>query len=75
MIDTGKQNTKTKLQIFKPDINHVYNQYIGGGGGRLVDQVMQAYPSMRKTIKWHKKIVLHTLDITVFWRALDLEKK
>jgi hypothetical protein len=28
MIDTGKQDTKTKLQIIKPNIIHEYNKYM-----------------------------------------------
>jgi hypothetical protein len=31
LIDTGKQDSKTKLQIFKPDIVHKYNQYMWWG--------------------------------------------
>ena len=36
------------------------------GGVDLVDQVTQAYPSMRKTIKWYKKLFLHMMDITLY---------
>jgi hypothetical protein len=78
MIDTGEQDSKTELQIFKPDIIDEYNQYIGVV--YLVDQVTQAYPSMCKTIKWYKKLFLHMLYTTVcnsfvIWRTLNPGKK
>jgi hypothetical protein len=54
--------TWLKLQIFKPAIIHKYNQYMLDID--LVDQVVQAYPSVRKTIMLHKKLFLHMPDIT-----------
>ena len=69
---------KTKMSIFKSNLIHEYNKNMGGVD--LVDQVTQAYPSMRKTIKWYKKLFLHILDITIYnslvvWRALNPQKR
>lgn len=78
MIDSGKTDYQTKMTLFKPDLIHDYNMNMGGVD--LVDQVTQAYPSMRKTIKWYKKLFLHMLDITLYnslviWRNLNPHKR
>ena len=78
MIDSGKTDYQTKTTLFKPDLIHDYN--MNKGGVDLVDQFTQAYPSIRKTIKWYKKLFLHMLDITLYnslviWRTLNPHKR
>ena len=63
ITNTGKTNYKTK-PVLKPACICDYNKYMGGVD--LCDSVTTAYPSIRKTIKWYKKVFLHILDITLY---------
>ncbi|KAJ4437804.1 hypothetical protein ANN_13742 [Periplaneta americana] len=73
MAEIGKERPQ-----FKPDIIHEYNMNMGGVD--LADQVTQAYPSMRKTIKWYKKLFLRIMDITLYnslviWKVVNPGKR
>jgi hypothetical protein len=64
MQNVGRQNRTTGDEIVKPRCVIDYNKNIGGV--YLCDSVLHAYPSMRKTIKWYKKVFFHIIDIALF---------
>lgn len=54
---TGKIDAETGDMIYKPTCVNQYNKYMGGVD--LCDSIISAYPSMRKSIKWYKKVFFH----------------
>lgn len=62
--DTGKVDRTTKEKILKPNCVIDYNTHIGGVD--LCDSVIRAYPCMKKSVKWYKKVFLHMLDIVMY---------
>jgi len=36
------------------------------GGVDKLDQMLETYLSLRKTVKWYKKFFQHLLDVTVY---------
>ena len=47
-----------------PPLLHGYNQYMGGVDRS--DQMVRYYYSSRKTVRWHIRLLLHEIDITIY---------
>ncbi|XP_071580675.1 piggyBac transposable element-derived protein 4-like [Temnothorax nylanderi] len=58
---TGKKNYKTGEDIIKPTCVHEYNQNMGGVDN--IDRQLSITESVRKTIKWYRKLFFHLLDL------------
>jgi len=48
----------------KPNIIRDYN--LGMSGINRSDQILSYYTSLKKTIRWPKKVVLHIMDIYIY---------
>jgi len=64
IVDTGKVDKTTDQPISKPKVILDYNMYMGGVD--KLDQMLETYLSLRKTVKWYKKFFQHLLDVTVY---------
>ena len=63
MKKTDKTNRQTGENIMKPHCIVEYNQNMGAVD--KTDMMITSIESVRKTIKWYKKLFFHMLDITV----------
>ena len=63
-ISTGKTDKKTGEEIRKPKVIVDYNTFMGGVD--KLDQMIEPYLSIRKSLKWYKKFFQHLLDVTVY---------
>ena len=59
MVNTGKTD-KTGAPVQKPSVIHAYNKYMGGVDRN--DQLVGCYTSLRKTMKWYKKLAFHLIE-------------
>lgn len=64
MAETAKRDRVTKEPILKPKVIVDYNAHMGGVD--RCDALLHSYQSMRKTMKWYKKLFLHLVDIAIF---------
>lgn len=62
MINTGKKNRKEE-PIIKPECVLAYNR--GMGGVDRSDQRASTYRSVRKSVKWYKKLFFYIMDMCV----------
>ncbi|KAK6178647.1 hypothetical protein SNE40_011175 [Patella caerulea] len=62
MIDTGKNDKHGKV-IRKPQCVITYN--LGMGGVDISDQMSATYHSVRKYVKWYKKLFFYIFDMAV----------
>ena len=62
MVDSGKRNRKGDA-VIKPKCVIDYNR--GMKGVDLADQLASSHRSVRKSIKWYKKVFLYLLDVTL----------
>ena len=60
MVEVRNRNGQAKQ---KPNIVKDYNKYMSGID--LADQMMSYYSSLRKTIRWYKKLALHVLTMAL----------
>ncbi|XP_032687779.1 piggyBac transposable element-derived protein 4-like [Odontomachus brunneus] len=58
---TGKKHYKTKEDIIKPTCVQDYNQNMGGIDN--IDRQLSITESVRKTMKWYRKLFLHLIDL------------
>lgn len=63
MSSTGKKDRKTHLQILKPNSVLDYNQNMGSVD--KTDMLISSVESVRKSVKWYKKLFFHFLDICI----------
>ena len=61
MVETSNRRGKKML---KPNIVKDYNA--GMSGVDKADQMISYYDSLRKTVRWYKKVGLHILDIMMY---------
>ena len=54
---------RRRHQVNKPKAVLEYNSYMGGVD--RVDQMIQTYDVVRKSLKWYRKIVIHLLQIAM----------
>lgn len=58
---TGKKNYRTKEDIIKPTCVQDYNKNMGGIDN--IDRQLSITESVRKTMKWYRKLFFHLLDL------------
>lgn len=63
MKDTGKTDHLTGEKIYKPKCIVEYNNNMGSVDKS--DMLLSSIESVRKTIKWYKKVFFHLLDLAV----------
>jgi len=57
----------------KPSVIVQYNAFMGGVD--KLDQMLEPYLSLRKSMKWYKKLFQHLLDVTVYNSFVLYKKK
>ena len=62
MIPTGKWNHHIEVKM-KPSVIHSYNKHMGGMDRN--DELIGVYWSLRKTMKWYKKVAVHFIEEAV----------
>jgi len=78
VVNKGRKDRKTNMEIKKPYSVGQYNKFIKGIG--RTDQYPSFYSVLRKTVKWSKKVVLYLLNCALFnafflYRTLNRKKK
>jgi len=78
IVNKGKKERKTNMEIKKPYAVVQYNKFMKGLD--RTDQYLSYYSFPRKTVKWLKKVVLYLLNCAVFnaffmYRTLNTNKK
>jgi len=63
LINTGKRDYKTGKYRVKPTCIVNYNKNMGGVD--QIDKTLSLTETIRKTIKWYKKLFFHVLDIAL----------
>ncbi|KAJ8968637.1 hypothetical protein NQ314_002197 [Rhamnusium bicolor] len=63
MKNTGKKDYKTGKAIIKPSCIIDYNENMGAVD--KTDMLLSSVESVRKTVKWYKKLFFHILDLAV----------
>jgi hypothetical protein len=63
-VCTGKKNRKTNEEMSKPNCVVQYNKYMKGVDH--ADQYLSYYSTVRKKVKWSKKVVLFLLNCALF---------
>ena len=63
MIDTEKIDRETKRPVRKPACVVDYNKKMGTVD--RTDMMLSSIKSVRKTVKWYKKLFLHLVDLSV----------
>lgn len=58
---TGKKNYQTKEDIIKPTCIHEYNKNMGGVDN--IDRQLSITETVRKTMKWYRKLFFHLIDL------------
>lgn len=71
MVNTGKVDKHGNV-MFRPEFVHEYNKHMGGVDRN--DKLIGFYSSIRKSLKWYKKIAFHFLEECVL-NAFLLYKK
>ena len=64
IINKGRKERKTNMEIKKPYAVVQYNKYMKGIG--RAGQYLSYYSVLRKTVKWSKKMVLYLLNCVPF---------
>lgn len=59
--ETGKKHYQTNEDIVKPRCVHEYNQNMGGVDN--VDRQLSITETVRKTMKWYRKLFFHLIDL------------
>lgn len=60
---TGKINHRTHEEVTKPTCVHDYNLSMGGVDN--IDRQLSITESVRKTMKWYKKLFFHLVDLSL----------
>jgi len=64
IVNEGRKDRKTNMEIKKPYVVGKYNKFIKGTD--RADQYLSFYLVLRKTVKWSKKLVLYLLKCALF---------
>jgi hypothetical protein len=64
IVNTGRKDRKTNLEIKKPYSGVQYGKFMESIG--RTDQYLSFYLILRKTVKWLKKVVLYLLSTALF---------
>ena len=78
IVNTGRKDRKTNMEIKKPYAVVQYNKFIKGID--RLEQYLSYYSVLRKTVKWSKNVVLYLLNCALFntffvYRILNTNKK
>ena len=78
IVNEGRKDRKTNMEIKKPYAVGQYNKFIKGIDRS--DQYLSFYSFLRKTVKWSKKVILYLLNCALFnaffvYRTLNTNKK
>ena len=78
VVNTGRKDRKTNMEIKKPYAVVQYNKFMKGED--RADQYLSYYLVLRRTVKWSKKVVLYLLNCAIFnaffvYRTLSTNKK
>jgi len=78
IVNTGRKDRKTNMEIKKPYAVVQYNKFMKGLD--RADQYFSYYFVLRKTVKWSKKVVLYLLNCALFnaffvYRTLNTKRK
>jgi len=60
IINEGRKDRKTNMEIKKPYVVGQFNKFIKGVD--RANQYLGFYSLLRKTVKWSKKVVLYLLN-------------
>ena len=71
MVNTGRRDREGN-QVRKLQVVHHYNRYMGGVDRN--DEMIANYISVRKSMKWTKKVAFHSIEEAVL-NAYLLNKK
>jgi len=63
VVNKGRKDRKTNMEIKKPYTVGQYNKFIKGVD--RADQYLSFYSFLRKTVKWSKKVVLYLLNCSL----------
>ena len=77
IVNKGRKDGKTNMDIKKPYTVGQYNKFIKGI--ERADQYLSYYSVLKRTVKWSKKVVLHLLNCVLFnaffvYRTLNTNK-
>jgi len=64
IVNTGRKDRKTNMEIKKPYAVVQYNKFMKGIDS--ADQYLSYHSILRKTVKWSKKVVLYLLNCAFF---------
>ena len=64
IVNKGRKERKTNMEIKKPYAVVQYNKFIKGVDS--ADQYLSYYSVLQKTVKWSKKVVLYLLNCVLF---------
>jgi len=64
VVNTGRKDRKTNMEIKKPYAVVQYNKFMKGVD--RTDQYLFYYSFLRKTVKWSKIVVLYLLNCALF---------
>jgi len=64
IVNKGRKDRKTNMEIKKPYAFGQYNKFIKGID--RADQYLSYYSVLKKTVKWSKKVVLYLLNCVLF---------
>ena len=78
IVNQGRKDRKTNMEIKKPYAVGKYNKFMKGID--RADQHLSFYSVLRKTVKWSKKVVLYLLNCAIFktffmYRTLNTNNK
>jgi hypothetical protein len=77
VVNKGRKDRKTNMEIEKPYTVGQYNKFIKGVD--RADQYLSYYLVLNKTVKWWEKVVLYLLNCVLFnalfvYRTLNTNK-
>jgi hypothetical protein len=64
IVNAGRKDRKTKMEIKKPYAIVQYNKF--KKGVYRADQYLSYYSVLRKSVKWSKKVVLYLINCALF---------
>jgi len=78
IVNTGRKDKTTNMEITKPYNVAQYNKFMRGVG--RADQYLSYYSVLRKAVKWSKNVVLYLLNCALtnasfVYRTLNTNKK
>ena len=78
IVNTGRKDGKTNMEMKKPYAVVQYNKFMKGID--RADQYLSFYSVLRKTVKWLKQVVLYLLNCALFntffvYRTQNTNKK